>query len=303
MRRPFGTWLAALAATAWTARARALDKTDCANAYVAAQTHRGAHELLAARADLRACARSECDGALHGQIVRDCIEWLAEVQESIPSIVLATKNEPGQPVASDVVVFIDGGAQPNRVDGLGIELDPGPHTFAFTAGSFRTQRSFIVLEGVKNQLVEQEVPVDGTQATTSSPFSARPSEASTAHRPFVSARTLVPLAIGAVGLGVGAAFGLVAVSDKAKLDRNCPNGACSPPVQQSDIDALHTTSWISNVAFGIGGLGVLAGIALWAVERPASSSPTTSSQKGTSATYDLRFAFGLSSFTATGRFP
>lgn len=56
---------------------------------------------------------------------------------------------------------------------------------------------------------------------------------------------------GAVGLGVGAGFGVAALSDKARLDGACVNEAC-PMSSRADLIALQRDATISNVGWVVG---------------------------------------------------
>jgi hypothetical protein len=78
------------AATASTARADDTKKA-CTDAYVAAQTLREAHRLKESREQLLACSRPGCTAF----IVKDCVEWLAQVENSLPTVVLSAKDAAG----------------------------------------------------------------------------------------------------------------------------------------------------------------------------------------------------------------
>jgi hypothetical protein len=84
------------------------------------------------------------------------------------------------------------------------------------------------------------------------------------------------LVIGGVGVGVGSVFGVVALGAKSTLD-----GACGPTKKacpkQSDVDALSTDAWVSNIGFGVGVVGLAVGVILLAThhgpEKTATSAP------------------------------
>jgi hypothetical protein len=82
--------------------------------------------------------------------------------------------------------------------------------------------------------------------------------------------------VGGVGVAVGTIFGLVAIGDKSTLDGQCgaSKKGCS---SQSDVSALNTNSWVSNVGFGVGVIGLAVGGVLLAThhgpEKAASTSP------------------------------
>jgi len=297
MRR---TVLLCLAMASWTGPARADDKAACVDAYVAAQTHLNEHKLLGAREDMMACARAACEETMHGQVVRDCTDWLVLVQARIPTVVLSASSPSLDFDRASVTVSIDGSDSPRRIEGLAFEIEPGLHTFVFASGSARRARSFVVLEGVKNQLVEQAFPAQvEVAASLAPPERAAPVGLPGGPGPFASAGSLVAWGVGAAGIGVGTIFGLMALADKAKLDQSCPGGVCAPPAQPSDIDALHTTSWIANVGFAVGAAGLLTGLVLWATDRPRD--PGAATRTGSPAVRVLPLV-GLSAVGVSGSF-
>jgi hypothetical protein len=78
------------------------------------------------------------------------------------------------------------------------------------------------------------------------------------------------------GLVVGSIFGVMAVQEKASLDRVCtPSKAC-PMNSQSDINSLMRSGTISTVGFGVGITGVVTGVVLWLAIRASSTGESSS---------------------------
>jgi hypothetical protein len=77
------------------------------------------------------------------------------------------------------------------------------------------------------------------------------------------APAIMAFGLGAVGIGVGSAFGLVAIKNKSDLDLVCSDRAC-PPAAQEQIDTFRRNAVVSTVGFSAGALGVAAG-AFWLV--------------------------------------
>ena len=73
-------------------------------------------------------------------------------------------------------------------------------------------------------------------------------------------------AVGVVGIGVGAAFYLVAASKKSSLDAQKCAPACSP----SDVDAVKSDRLLSDVSLVVGGVA-LATAAVIYLARPSVS--------------------------------
>jgi hypothetical protein len=85
--------------------------------------------------------------------------------------------------------------------------------------------------------------------------------------------------VGGVGVTVGTIFGLLALSTKSTLDGECgpTKKTCS---SSSDVSALSTNSWVSNVGFGVGIVGAALGtyflVAHHGGEATGSTSPRVS---------------------------
>jgi hypothetical protein len=253
---------------AWAASAGADDKTSCSNAYVAAQTRRSEHRLLAARDQLRACARQECANFMQGQMIKDCAEWLGQVEGSIPSVVLAASDASGADL-TDVTVRLDGVIVARRLDGAALDVDPGSHVFSFDApGAPTVTDSAVVLEGTKNQVIRATLRVaatgsEGPSSLSSAPRGAHDTEASAedaaANAGSGAGWAYLAFGAGAGGIAVGSIFGVLALQTQSSLNGACVNFRCFPS-SQSDINDLHLRSWVSNIGFGVGVAGVALGI-------------------------------------------
>jgi hypothetical protein len=290
-----------LFATTWASSTRADDKTTCTNAYVNGQTRRGEHKLIAARDELRTCARRECSSFMSGQLVKDCADWLTQVEASLPSVVLSAKDSSGAQV-TDVTVSIDGSVIATKLDGRAIDVDPGSHIFAFEApNAKRVAATAVVREGAKDQLievvVERTAPALATkpERSNSSPQDAPPlnvgADVAADHRGAwpqpgetktvrsVSPWTYAALGIGAAGIAAGSVLGVLALQTKSRLNGECQDNGCVPG-SEGDIDALHKLSWGSNIGFGVGVLGAGIGIVLLATTGRSLSSDANGPRRG-----------------------
>jgi hypothetical protein len=224
---------------------------------------------------------------MRGQIIKDCSAWLAEVDRSIPSVVLSAKTPAGV-VRTDVTVSIDQKVIATQLDGRAIDVDPGSHVFQFAApNSVPATLTVLVLEGTKNQRVEAtlaEPILETIHAPVPAVVSPGPRLSGAVAVPPASGSKGAPVwtyaafGVGAAGLVVGSVFGVLALSTKSNLDSACTvtssGHACSNPASGSDIDAMHMNSWVANIGFGVGAAGVLGGLALvwFGHPRPAPSS-------------------------------
>lgn len=245
-------------------RALADDKASCLDAASRGQTLRDAHKLIEARDKFRACAQRQCPAVVQ----HDCASWLEAVEKSIATVVVTAKDGAGADLL-DVTVRVDGQPLIARLDGEAVAMDPGLHAFHFElADGTSLDQKVLVKEGERNQSVAvilkratepQPVPVSsgvataGGSATPVAPADRAPPPGSGAWK----TTGWVLGGVGIVGIGVGAIFGLVAISDKHSAHCNSDN-FCDP-------DPLHSArnaATVSDVGFIGGGVLLAAGLAL-----------------------------------------
>ncbi|WP_437518023.1 hypothetical protein [Sorangium sp. So ce1099] len=139
---------AALSLVGADARAQP-SKRACAAAYERAQGLRRDGKLIAAREALIACSQPTCPAAA----VADCGPWLAEVEKSLPSVVIAARDAGGRE-RLDVRVLVDGRLLAAALDGKALPVDPGPHTFRYEpAGGPAVEERVLIREGEKNRAI------------------------------------------------------------------------------------------------------------------------------------------------------
>jgi hypothetical protein len=261
-------------------------KDECINANEAAQSLRTAGKLRAAQEKLTLCTAKTCPGPVRD----DCTERLNEVLKAQPTVVFDLRT----PAGADVVgarVTMDGAPLAARLDGSAVAVDPGKHTFGFTADGFApVEESLLMKEGDKarvERVVLRTGPgPDGVEGGGSGATAEGASAGGRAASGPSTLRTLTfaTLGVGAVGVAVGAIFGGLALGDHASLHSHCNGNAC-PASEQSDIDALHTHAVLANVGFGVGVASLAASTVLYLVApRGGSGSSATAMGTATSLT-------------------
>ncbi len=170
-------------------------------------------------------------------------------------------------------VALDDGQIPAAAWGLPRPIDPGTHRLIATLAGYKpAEITFTVLDGAKVDqklvLVKDDaggaVVVGGAgnggngQAGGNADPGSGGSGASGSSRKTAG---YVVGGIGVVGIGIGALTGLVAISDKNKLEKSCTNGKC-PSTQQSAVNSYNTMGTLSTLGFVVGGLALAGGIVL-----------------------------------------
>jgi hypothetical protein len=265
MRRSLGLLVVALAT--WSAAARADDKAACFDGATQGQTLRDQHKLVEARAQFAICARQTCPK----QVSKDCTAWLEQVDQAMPTVVVSAKDSAGRDLI-DVTVTMDDRPFATKLTGEAVSVNPGLHVLHFeTKDGGRLDHQVLVREGVKNQNVDVTITAPATPSLGIPP--ATPAGAATgsgtggagagpAEAPGASAgpwRTIgfVAGGVGIAGLGLGAAFGVKAMSDKNSAQCDATN-ACTP----GPLSDARTSATISSVGFIAGGVLLAGGAAL-----------------------------------------
>jgi hypothetical protein len=226
-------------------RAFAFDRAACFDAATEGQSLRDAHRLVEARERFRVCAQDQCPSSMKG----DCTAWLAEVETSLPTVVISVRSEAGTDL-TDIAVLVDGRPFMSMLDGKSIPIDPGPHSFRFErAGGEWIERQLVAVEGEKDLRVSVVMPspVEAVEAV---------------HRSTTGLTPRVTLAwaltgAGAAAVAAGATAGIIAVVNKdaahCDVDRRCEAGP---------LGTARTAAAVADVGFVAGGALVAGGVAL-----------------------------------------
>jgi hypothetical protein len=271
--------LAVLAAPA-IAAAGGSDVAKCVDANTRAQALRRDGKLAAARAELLNCGNPSCP-----ELVRDdCAQRLDEVERAQPTILFDARDGDGHDLVA-VRVTVDGQPLAERLEGKALRVDPGQHTFTFTVeGQPTVTQAFVLREGEKERR-ERVIIGQPTVLAPPSPAVHAPTQATTpppAETPSggLGTRRVLGLGLagaGVVGLGVGAAFGLMASSAWSNAKNACSGDTSRCPNANvadasSDKSTAVTDGTISTVGFVAGGVLLAAGGVLFILGDPHEAS-------------------------------
>jgi hypothetical protein len=213
-------------------------KQACVASSTDGQALRDSGKLTEAREKLVACARDECP-----VIVRKyCAEWLAQVEDRIPSVVFRAQTADGGDV-TDATVTVDGGAA-HAVDGTATRLDPGEHSVRFEhRGDPAVEMHVVVAETEKGRIVSARFAAKAVAPEPSPESSAPPASGGGG----VSPVAIALAGVGVLGLGSFAYFGLTASSDLNNLRQTC-----APTCASSDLDAVKQKALFADISLGVG---------------------------------------------------
>lgn len=253
----FGSILLSLFAVSVAVTARAGDDVEaCATASEKGQELRDQGKLTAARELFVTCAAERCPKI----VKKDCADWLAAVDEALPSVTLRARDADGRDL-TDVKVTVDDKPLADKLDGRAITLDPGSHVFHFhAAGAGDVTKTLLLHEREKGRAVDVVIgaPKEPEKRGSSVPVTG--------------------LVLGGVSLasfGAMAGFGWSAKSAVDDMRATC-EGHCD----RSRVEAAQRDMILANVALGAGVLALGAAVVVTIVSnsRPSAKTAITPSE-------------------------
>jgi hypothetical protein len=232
------------------------DKRACAEASEEAQLRRIHNKLRGAREELLLCARDVCPPL----VKHDCDQWLAEVDASMPTIVVSAVDRQGHD-AGDVRVEVDGGPFLQKLDGNATAIDPGEHAMRFVhEGDPDIQQKIIVREGEKNRQVSVQfgLPAGPAKPQPATVSVEREKAVPGARSPAVPVLAYSLLGVGAVALGISSYFEIDQLDSYSSLKNGCSlRNNCT----QEQVNAIANERVYAGVFLGVGiaaaGTGVI----------------------------------------------
>ncbi len=216
----------------------------CVKASEQGQQLRDEGKYKRAREQFAACTRDACPAIVR----KDCTEWLTQLDQSMPSVVIGARNAAGRDLV-DVKVTIDGQAFLEKLDGKPVTLDPGEHAIHYeTAGAAAVDERVVIHAGEKNRALSVQL---GPAATPPPPPASAPPASATGAPAPSSSRLSPPVivlgAVGAVALGSFAFFGVTGKGDVSDL-----RGSCAPNCEPSKVDAARTKLIVADISLAVG---------------------------------------------------
>lgn len=123
------------------------DVKQCVDASEKGQKLRSQGKLREARENFVVCGAEACPTLVR----HDCNQWNSELAATLPTVVFGAKDRAGKDLF-DVTVSMDGVELVKKLDGKGVTVDPGKHTFKFeAAGLPPLTETDLIKEGEKSR--------------------------------------------------------------------------------------------------------------------------------------------------------
>jgi len=166
--------------------------------------------------------------------------------------------------------------------------DPGTHAVEVTAPGYLKAGSVVTLKEGETQSVALKLEPDPNAPKTPPPSTASGADRSSGatgtddrspppirDEPPSHAGAYIAFGVGAVGVGVGAVTGILAITKKSDLDKSCGSSKACPSTSQSELDSAKLLGNISTIGFIVGGAGVATGVILLVTGGSAKASVST----------------------------
>lgn len=243
--------------------ATAEDKRACISSHEKSQVSRHDGKLKEARELLLTCSRDMCPSVVR----KDCSQWLDEVEEALPTVVVEGRGKKGEDVV-EMKVYCDDKLLTEKLDGRALAVDPGPHVFRYElAGTKPRQESVLVREGQKNRKLSVDF---GPKPTGGTPGSAGAGDSEKDLKRPVPATVYIFGGLGLAALGASAVFGVTGMSKRNDLDSR----ACKPACPQEDVDAAKRNFLIGDIALGVGVVSLGVATVIYFTRPVAKPKPT-----------------------------
>jgi len=176
---------------------------------------------------------------------------LAEVERSLPTVVLAVSTSRGEEVV-DVRIVVDGEELLDRIEGRAVAVDPGEHMFRVsTRQGMSIERRVVIRQGEKNRILKFRLPARDVPKPAEPPREAGARQGRT-----IPGSVYVLGVVSAVAVGGCAYFGLSGKSRQDDLESRC-----APNCTEDETDAMYRRYLFSDISLGVA--LVSAGAATW----------------------------------------
>ena len=222
-------------------------RAQCLDAHRNAQELKHGGKLLEAQEHLAICSSGSCPGV----VISDCGTWLADLEQSTPSMVFELRLDGKE--ASRASVFIDDKPVVDRTHA--VKVNPGRHTVRVELPPFEPHEEDVVLpEGQRMRLISVQ-------------FTSKPKEAARAVDTAAPPKQLVrptpvlvyPLgALGIVGLGGFGAFALLGKSEQTKAE-----DGCAPRCSDAEVSKMKRWYTVADISAGVGAAALVGAVIVY----------------------------------------
>lgn len=237
-----------------THTAEVLDQ--CLADHLTSQKMQQLGRLLESQEHSYQCAAQHCPG----QLRIDCLQWVNQLSERIPSLSFRVKVEGHR--EANVQVYVDGHLTLKRLSGQALNIDPGSHEIRIEAEGYSPYTEQITInEGERFRDIVADFERPSPPASLQPLADSKPAEGNS----HVAEYVLAGIGLAATAHAIG--WGVYASSGKSQLESEC-----SPFCKQSSVDSIRRRGLIADISLGLG-LSSIAGAAIVYFSRTKTVAP------------------------------
>jgi len=236
--------LTSYAAAAQSSEPAPPDRAACVAAHTNAQELKRGGKLIEAESELKICASAGCPGA----IISDCGQWIADLEQTTPSLIFEVRVDGKQ--VTDFEVQVDGANVADHTKAH--RVNPGRHVVSVKVPNFEPKEETVALpEGQRMRLVA--LSFDSPKAETAqAPVALPPQRAPVMDRP-TPVLVYPLLGVGVAGLGSFAVFSILGKSKESDLETEC-----APSCSDDDLAPMKRNYLIGDISAGVGAAALVA---------------------------------------------
>jgi hypothetical protein len=231
--------------------------------------------------------------------------------DSAKSRIASVNISVNAPPDAAITLTVDGKSVAAVMIGSDMPLDPGEHTLEVSAPGFIKSATRVMLgpgdkESVNLKLESDPnaAPAAAAASDKSPPDKPTTPEAQDEQRSSASSSPMsdtpvssgpnrtaayISLGVGAVGIGLGAVFGLSAMKAKSDLENDCGGTTC-PASEEDRLSDAKRSGTLSTIAFGVGAAGLTFGTILFFTAGSTSSSASSGTSSVAIGPGNVRFS-------------
>lgn len=222
------------------------DVGACVEAHSQGQLLRDEGSLVKAAQLFSSCTAADCPGPVR----EECGQFFEEVNGRLPSVVLSARDRSGTDLVG-VTVSLDGKPLEGALNGVAVELDPGPHILDFVHPDGRSvEKKILIQEGARSRPVVALFE-DARPTTRPAPLENQPLA-----KQGNGNKTLAYI-LGGVGVVGLASFTAFALSGKGEEDTL--RATCAPNCSEAQREGVGTKYLLADISLAAATLSFAAG--------------------------------------------
>lgn len=226
-------------------------------------------------------------------------EHIKALEAKLPQLTVEVR-EP----AADQQIKVGETALGSSLWGAVFPIDPGTYELTASAPGKQPWQSTLTIElGQSKTVIVPRLTASAEPTEAPAPAAAEAQQDAGTHKESGSDNRVagwITAGAGVAAIGVGAAFGVIALDQQSQSDALCPtDNTCTPEGVQLSKDA-NTSAWVANISIGAGLVAVAVGTYLILTSSPAEQAAAPAVQSGMAWRVEPSAGFDGASLSLSG---